>query len=63
MSRAGKPTLRFAVPAIDVALFAVLDRRLCVLLIPVERPPHFVGMRPGRLCFDCFALPAPRLAG
>jgi 8-oxo-dGTP diphosphatase len=51
MSDTAKPALRFAVLAIDVALFAVLDRRLCVLLIPVERPPHFVGMRglPGGL--------------
>ena len=51
MSNTKNPALRFAVLAIDVALFAVLDRRLCVLLIPVERPPHFVGMRglPGGL--------------
>jgi 8-oxo-dGTP diphosphatase len=43
MSGPQKPALRFAVLAIDVALFAVLDRRLCVLLIPVDRPPHFVN--------------------
>ena len=51
MSGAAKPALRFAILAIDVALFAVLDRRLCVLLIPVERPPHFLNMRglPGGL--------------
>lgn len=51
MSGAEKPALRFAILAIDVALFAVLDRRLCVLLIPVERPPHFLSMRglPGGL--------------
>ena len=51
MSSAKAPALRFAILAIDVALFAVLDRRLCVLLIPVERPPHFLSMRglPGGL--------------
>jgi 8-oxo-dGTP diphosphatase len=51
MSGVEKPALRFAVLAIDVALFALLDRRLRVLLIPVERPPHFVGMQglPGGL--------------
>ena len=51
MSAAAKPTLRFAVLAIDVALFAVLDRRLSVMLIPVDRPPHFLNMRglPGGL--------------
>jgi 8-oxo-dGTP diphosphatase len=43
--------LRFAILAIDVALFAVLDGLLRVLLIPVDRPPHFVDMRglPGGL--------------
>ena len=51
MSSAKAPALRFAILAIDVALFAVLDRRLCVMLIPVERPPDFVHMRglPGGL--------------
>jgi 8-oxo-dGTP diphosphatase len=51
MSGNQTPALRFAILAIDVALFAVLDRRLCVLLIPVDRPPHFVNRRglPGGL--------------
>jgi len=51
MSGNQKPALRFAVLAIDVALFAVLDRRLSVLLIPVDRPPHFLNTRglPGGL--------------
>jgi 8-oxo-dGTP diphosphatase len=51
MSGPQKPALRFAVLAIDVALFAVMDRRLCVLLIPVDRPPHFLNRRglPGGL--------------
>lgn len=51
MSASEKPVLRFAVLAIDVALFSLLDRRLCVLLIPVDRPPHFVNRRglPGGL--------------
>jgi 8-oxo-dGTP diphosphatase len=51
MSGSQKPALRFAVLAIDVALFTVLDHRLCVLLIPVDRPPHFVSRRglPGGL--------------
>lgn len=38
--------VRFAVLAADVALFTILDGELCVRLMTVNRPPHFVG-QPG----------------
>lgn len=43
--------LRFAILAADVALFTLRDGALCVRLIAVNRPPHFVNMKglPGGL--------------
>lgn len=36
-----EPHVRFAVLAADVALFTVLNGKLCVRLMTVDRPPHF----------------------
>lgn len=43
--------IRFAILAVDVALISVMDREVRVLLMPVNMPPDFVGMRglPGGL--------------
>lgn len=43
--------LRFAVLAVDAAIFTINDGELLVRLIPVERPPHFVNAKglPGGL--------------
>ncbi|MBM3272746.1 hypothetical protein FJY94_05785 [Candidatus Kaiserbacteria bacterium] len=37
--------LRFAVLAVDVALFSVCDKQLLVRTMPVNRPPHFPDHR------------------
>ncbi|MBP6860140.1 MAG: NUDIX domain-containing protein [Candidatus Pacebacteria bacterium] len=44
-------TLRFAIVAVDTALFTIRDGALFVRLIKVERPPHFPNTRglPGGL--------------
>ena len=43
--------LRFAILAVDVALFSIRDNRLLVRLTKVHRPPHFTNTRglPGGL--------------
>jgi 8-oxo-dGTP diphosphatase len=49
--RTRPPEIRFAILAVDVALISVMDREVRVLLMPVNMPPDFVGMRglPGGL--------------
>lgn len=39
-----EPHIKFAVLATDVVLFRIYEGRLQVLMIPVNRPPHFVDM-------------------
>lgn len=35
--------LRFAVMAIDAVVFAIIDGKLCGLVSPVNRPPHYMN--------------------
>lgn len=39
-----KTNLKFAILATDVLLFTVIEKKLYVRLISVDRPPHFVGV-------------------
>ncbi len=40
--------LRFAVIAVDIVVFGFIDEKLCVLVSPVNRPPHYIN-QPGFL--------------
>lgn len=37
--------LRVAIAAIDVALFTIVEDKLCVFLTPIHRPPHYENLQ------------------
>lgn len=48
---AAAKNIRFAVIATDVVVFTIIEKKLKVLLIPIDLPPHFINMQgfPGGL--------------
>ncbi len=46
--------LRSSIVAVDVVIFSIINETLNVLLVPVDRPPHYVNMHglPGGVILD-----------